>query len=393
MGQVIPLPMKAACKYFGKCSGCTLQQFPYVKQLRDKGRSIRDEFAPLCSPQSQILPVVPSPEPFGYRTSSKLCLHEDDLGRKLIGLYEQNSKKVVAIPECPVHHPEINRLVQRLFGFGKPTPERFYNHAKKAFQSERLKFFTVRYSPVTQEFGLVLSHTGVAREKLEDWAKKLNLPNISLYEAALSRDDDDLVLPHQARHLAGKTHFSFAIADRRFPVHPLAFVQANHSLLGSFIDTITSDLKGKALLDLYGGFGTYSFAALKRFEKISLVEANPHSIEAARSQREEIECVALSVEDYLKGIARSEQRKEFTDVIVNPPRSGISPQVVQALKSATFPKLKTLTYVSCNRVTLKRDLKALLSAGQYRLKSLVPFDMFPQTEHIELVAKLERIKP
>lgn len=392
MGRVIPLPMKAACKYFGKCSGCTLQQFPYVKQIHDKGRSVRDEFASLCPSPAVIHPVVPSPEPFAYRTSSKLCLHEDELGRKLIGLYEQNSKKVVAIPECPVHHPEINRLVQRLFGFGKPVPERFYNHAKKAFQGERLKFLTVRYCPASQEFGLVLSHTGVARDKLEAWAKTLNLPRVSLYEATLSPDDDDLILPHQARHLSGKAQFTFTIGSRNFPVHPLAFVQANYSLLATFIEAVTGDLKGEALLDLYGGFGTYSFAAKDRFKKVCLVEANPYSIEAARSQGDEIESVALSVEDYLKGLARSELRKEVSDIIVNPPRSGISPQVVQALKSATFPKLKNVTYVSCNRVTLKRDLKALMAAGQYRMKSLVPFDMFPQTDHLELVAKLERIK-
>jgi 23S rRNA (uracil1939-C5)-methyltransferase len=378
--------MKAACKYFGKCSGCTLQQFPYVKQIHDKSRTVRDDFGSLCP---KINPTVPSPDIFGYRSSSKLCLHEDDIGRKSIGLYEQNSKRVLAVPDCPVHHPEINKLVQRLFGFGKPVPDRFYNHAKKSFQQERLKFLTIRYCPASHEFGVVLSHTGVAREKLEDWAKKLNLPNVSFYEATLGKTDDDLVLPHEARHLWGRPHFIFVVGERRFPVHPMAFIQANYSLLPAFISTITGDLQGKMLLDLYGGFGTYSFAAKDRFEKVALVEANPFSIEAAKSQNSDVDCIALSVEDYLKSIARSDVCRQVTDVIVNPPRSGLSPQVVQGMRSL-FPNLKTLTYVSCNPATLKRDLKALLSGGAFQMKSLTPFDMFPQTGHIEIVAKLQK---
>ncbi|MEK7856699.1 MAG: hypothetical protein AAB288_11465, partial [Acidobacteriota bacterium] len=137
--------MKAKCTYFGKCSGCTLQQFPYVKQLHDKTRRVRSELASLlpknASAEISIAAMAPSPAEHGYRTSGKLCLHEDEIGRRSIGLYERNSKKVVDIPQCSVHHPEINRLIDRIFGFGRKLPARLYQHNKNLFLYQKMLYY------------------------------------------------------------------------------------------------------------------------------------------------------------------------------------------------------------------------------------------------------------
>lgn len=388
--------MKATCRFFGKCSGCSLQQFPYVKQLFDKTKTVRQKLGSLVPAdqdiEAVIQPIVPSPAEFGYRTSSKLCLSEDELGRRSIGLYARGSKRVVDIPGCPIHHPAINKLVQRLFAPGQAIPAPFYLHSKKAFQPGRLKFLTVRYSPDSDSFGLIISHTGVSRADLEAWASKLRLPRCSLFESLIQRDDDDLVISRDVRHLAGDPTFTYVLDGRAYSIDPMAFFQANSSLVLDFIHHIVEGLAGEQLLDLYGGFGTYSIAAAPAFRKVQLVEANPHATTAAAKVAESagfnhITCSAATVEDALQKLLKGSGAAEITHIIVNPPRAGLSPQVIKLLAQGGWRQLQNLHYVSCNMDTLQRDLKSLTRHG-FELVSVTPFDMFPQTDHIELVAKL-----
>ncbi|MBC7533267.1 MAG: class I SAM-dependent RNA methyltransferase [Oligoflexus sp.] len=392
--------MKAKCAYFGKCSGCTLQQFPYVKQLHDKTRRVRSELGPLLPKTSKpesILDTVPSPSEHGYRSSGKLCLHEDELGRRSIGLYARGSKKVVDIPQCTVHHPEINRLVEKMFGFGKKLPAKLYQHNKKGFQADRLKFIVVRYCPETREFGVIVAHSGVDREALKAWVSGLSFAHVSFYESELKAADEDLVVARNVNHLAGPKTFRLRIGHHDFQIDPGAFFQANFSLVPSFIDTIAAPHHGDLLLDLYGGFGTYSFKAAPRFKKVFVVEANPHSIESAnelliREKFANVQTSASSVEDFLKSILKKAEAKNVTDIIINPPRTGLSRHVIEALKAPAFDQLKRVTYVSCDLVTLKRDLREIVRSGEFVIESVVPFDMFPQTEHIENVVRLLKIK-
>jgi 23S rRNA (uracil1939-C5)-methyltransferase len=210
----------------------------------------------------------------------------------------------------------------------------------------------------------------------------------------LTKQDADLVVSRSVEHVSGPASFPFQLAGYTFDLDPMAFYQANHSLTDSFIQHIVEGLGGNVLLDLYGGFGSYSFVAKNRFQSIYVVEANTRSIEAAeraaaQAQRTDIHTSSEKVETFLQRFARSSKAQSVTDVIVNPPRAGLSPIVIRALLSPQFPNLRRVHYVSCNPETLKRDLKQLLAGPQaFRLANLTPFDMFPQTDHIECVAKL-----
>ncbi len=388
--------MKAPCQFYGKCSGCTLQHLPYVKQLHDKNRSLLAKFRPLLKdgPDTALQAIVESPSPTGYRISSKLCLHEDDAGRRAIGLYQQGGKTVSDIPGCLVHHPALNKLIQRLFQGGLRVPAPFYNHKKKSFQGGRLKFLTVRYCPETAEAAVVLSHTGVDRGILESWAAKLGLPQLCLYESTLVKSDDDLVLSRKVDHLSGPSTFAFWAAGHRFDLNPLAFFQANHSLAQRFIEYITQDLRGDILLDLYGGFGAYSFVAAQAFEKIYVIETNEHAINAAEASAHQEGLKRISfhrqrVENFFEDFLKQPESKRVNHIICNPPRSGLSLEVRQGLLRSRFDQLQGLVYVSCHQDSLFRDLQALTRSGLFELQSLTPFDMFPQTGHVELVAKLK----
>lgn len=397
--KVAKLPLKSKCQFAGKCKGCTLLQIPYADQLQEKTRLVRSTFAHFLdkgqNARTAIAAIVPSPKELAYRTSTKLCLGEDELKGRSIGLYEKSRKNVVNIPDCPAHDPAINKLLKKIFPVGIAPPAPFYLHHRNAFQPGKFKFITVRFSPINRQYGVVISHTGVDRNTLEAWAKNLSIPGLCLYESEITKDDKDLILSHQAKHLFGEKAFRYVIGNNEFALDPLAFFQANFSLLETFIGHITGELSGDTLLDLYGGFGSYSLNLARNFRKICLVETNPHAILAGKNAANSAKITNLDakvgrVENFLRKIQRTSGAKEISHVIVNPPRTGLSSEVANLLISPDFANLEEIRYVSCDQTTLKRDLMTLCKNGPFRLEKLTPFDMFPQTGHIELVAKLLR---
>lgn len=384
--------VKIKCRHAKKCPGCPQILFVYAKQIHHKQQQLDELFAAMAGRNGiKVSPVIRSPLQSGYRTSSKLALHQDNFARRTIGIYEKASKDVVDIADCPVHAPEINALVQKFFREGK-TPFEFYNHSKKAFQSNRLKFVTVRIGSVARDAGIIVSHTGVNAEELQAWALKALPKNLSVWACQIGQNDRDLILTDKITHLSGPDLMGFKIGALDFKLHPASFFQANASLSGAFLDHICSGLSGRGLVDLYGGFGAYALTLAAYFEKIYLVDGNADAIDSAKTYAAEHSIGNLSghakfCEAFLKSMARNE-RGQITHIITNPPRAGLTDTVKSYLNREQFPELQTLTYVSCNPQTLKRDLDDLLRKGKCRLTSIQPFDMFPQTNHVETVVRL-----
>ena len=388
---------KLACRYAQSCSGCTGLQKPYSKQLRDKYLRVRQAFAGIVRAQeldATIKEVKPSPVTRGYRSSTKLCLDEDNFGKKRIGLYQHQSKTVIDIPECPVHFQAINQLITKNFrATDNATSIPFYQHSKRSFQAGRLKFLTVRLDPVTGAAGVIISHTGIDRGILEKWAQGTINKNISLFESTIIKADESRVISDRVSHLTGPERVNFTIGRQVFSLSPLAFFQANYSLTEAFVDHITASLSGDILLDLYGGFGAYSYACAKHVRRVYLVDGNSSAIEAASAQTlvpKSLRPVCSSVEDFLSrhsGLAID--RKSVEHIIINPPRGGLSAKVAGFLADRTkLPNAAGITYVSCNPMTLTRDLRTIMRTGHWQILDVTPFDMFPQTEHIEVVVKL-----
>ena len=405
--------LKSICAIAGSCSGCTAFGLPYAKQLRDKEKSLREVLMPAlggAAGDRKVSPLVASPSPLGYRTSTKVCLGEDAFGRRRVGLYARGSKSIVPMPSCPVHDPRLDGLLHRIFGVGATLPFACYDHQRRGFQSERLKFATLRINPGASarpprgvaRGGLVLSHTGIDRELLRSWATRVAAAEaLAIYATELTRGDDDQVLSGQAIHLAGPETFPYEVAGEEFMISPMAFFQANGSLLAGFVQAVAEGVAdplptGGGLLDLYGGFGAYSLRLAGQFDRIWVVDANPAATAAAaeavqRRGLRQVQVITATVEDFGNRLLKGPEAAQVSHALVNPPRSGLSAGAVRLLCDARLPELGRLTYVSCHPESLSRDLRAL-STGEraYRIESLQAFDMFPQTGHVEVVARLVR---
>lgn len=171
--------------------------------------------------------------------------------------------------------------------------------------------------------------------------------------------------------------------------HAASFFQGNRALLPHLVAHVTAAVRGhSALVDLYAGVGLFGLAATAATGvPATLVEGDPVSAEDLVTNAASFGSQARAVRGDVETFVRD--RRDWPDgacVIVDPPRTGLAPTVVEGLSAAAPPRL---VYVSCDPATLARDLRALTAAG-LRLASLRVFDMFPVTAHVETVAVLER---
>jgi 23S rRNA (uracil1939-C5)-methyltransferase len=400
------------CAHFTKkkCGGCSNLNIPYQEQLKAKQAKVEAlliealKFAPedvQKSARKAMQPIVGSPKPMGYRASAKFCLHEDRYGHKAIGLYMQGSRVVVDTAGCPANVELANIILKKMFTKKSNVPARFYDHQGRVFQKGRFKFLTIRTSPsgkgTNRDAAVIISHTGIEKRALTKWLELSGLTDLTVYESRLTKADDDNFTGRYIDHVSGPETFPYLLNDQTYNLSPAAFFQANHCLGPGLIAGATSFREeGDVLLDLYSGFGAYSFEIAKRFKKIFVVDGNTAAIKTANAHAkaigiEHLEGHAMFCEDFLESKLPQEMAARVTHVIVNPSRAGMSPRVVRRLEQPKLPHLKELHYVSCNPETLCRDIKLLLTHG-LTLTSIQPFDMFPQTDHVEVVAKFSRNK-
>jgi 23S rRNA (uracil1939-C5)-methyltransferase len=395
------------CGHFFKkqCGGCSFLHVPYSVQLAAKQEKItsilNSAFRSLPSRKKPDLKkivksIVPSPSSMGYRTSAKFCLNEDKHGKKTVGLFTQGTKSVVSTTGCPANADIVNQLIAAMFKDLPALDLKFYDHSSSTYQKNRLKFLTVRTSPapisLAEHAAVIMSHTGVDKQVLIQWMKSSGLQNLCVYESKLTKEDGEAFTSRNVNHVSGPETFPYNLNERLFQISPVSFFQANHSLAHNLIAYVV-DFKqhGDVLLDLYGGFGAYSFAAKDMFKDVIVVDGNSAAIQAANKHAQthgiaHLKAFSDTCENFLEKKLSLETARRITHLIVNPARTGMSLDVLKMIGVETMSHLKELHYVSCSPPTFARDALTLIDSG-FTLTELVPFDMFPQADHVEIAAK------
>ena len=349
-----PSPHRVAprCPLFGRCGGCQYQHLTYAEQLRWKQRHVHELLQHLASVESAVAPVIASPREFGYR--SKITPHFQS-GRRTretelnpapaIGFLKQGSRhEIVDVPRCEIATEPIN---QRLTAVRADVQARFRTGAFKRGATLLLR----------QSFeGVTTDHDAVITEEITPVSP---VPD--------DRSPPLLKLRFLARY----------------------FFQNNPYILPDFTRYVCDEAAAggaRFLVDAYCGSGLFALAAAARFERVTGVEVSETSVAFAR---ENAAANGIANATFLAGAAAAifdglAFPPGDTVVVIDPPRKGCDTSFLQQL-FAFGPR--AVVYVSCDPATQMRDLRNFLAAS-YALTAVQPFDLFPQTRHLECVITL-----
>ena len=327
-----PERVEPACRYFGACGGCQYQHIAYATQLRLKHKQISDLFERVGKiPSDKIAPVIPCPQPYGYRNRIMIRSQWNKPEQKLnIGFIRADCGLVEDIEECKIAEPALNEQIQHVRAHPPPKG------------------------------GIKV----VLRVQPEDW----DVPPDSFFQ------NNFFLLPKLVEVIR-----EFLRSD---PGAPASRRPAEHA--GE-----TPALPARHLIDLYCGVGFFGIELAGAVESFVGVEYDQRAIQAARKNAAARNIanggfVAARAEEVLPELLKKFS-PEKTAVILDPPRKGCQPEMLQWLRE-TRPA--QVIYVSCHPATMARDLNILCGDGVFDLARVQPLDMFPQTQHVECVADL-----
>lgn len=346
--------VEPVCPHYAndRCGGCQIQHMSYLAQLRSKQRIIRDAVERIGKRKAEVAEVRPSREEWRYRVKLTLAIRKQSSGEWYAGLHPfDDPTRVFPLVDCPITNEAVVktwRLIMKQARFFPPVQE-------------------LRGSVRLTNDGPIFVLTGGTK-----WPNAADFLDAVPEIVALWWENDE-----GARRVVG---------DRRPPrsLQPPAasFGQINPGVaddLKSHLISVVSRYSPATVTDAYSGAGDVAIAFARRGVKVTAIELDN---DAARW------CALRLPEGSVSVRARVEQALPNAlpadAVILNPPRAGVDARVTEILESANV-KPKVVAYVSCNPATLARDLSRLPS---YRVASLVPFDMFPQTAHVEAVCEL-----
>lgn len=331
-----PAPNRVApkCALFGQCGGCQYQHLAYAEQLESKKRQVAELLRHMAKIEHPVCEVIASPVEYGYRSKITPHFHRPKGGGiGAIGFLRARTRNaMVDVEHCPIAMPELNAQLAAVRERARANADAFKNGATLLMRA---------------------AQNGV-----------------------LTRSDEIAV-----EDVDG-VRFEFQAGD---------FFQNNPFILPKFVRHAIDEAKAtgaKYLVDAYCGSGLFAISAARNFEQVIGVEISESAVKKAAHNAEingftNCRFIAADAQHVFKDVPHA---GADTVVLIDPPRAGCSPEFLQQL-FAFGPK--GVVYVSCNPATQMRDLVLFTEAG-YKLGTVQPFDLFPQTKHLECVMTLSR---
>lgn len=340
--QTSPNRVEPICPFYDVCGGCDIMHMDYDHQLQVKQQKV-EEVMHKFGLEIPIQPIL-STTSFNYRNKVTLQVKEK------VGYYQKHSYEIVPIDHCEIASLPINSVIKRLSNI--PLPE--------------IEQIMIRSVP---DIMLYLKGTTLPKGLLEAFS-----------------DVASIYFNHQL--LKGKEALTIFLDSYYFTISKDSFFQVNTDGMQTLYRQVKqySALQGtEQVLDLYCGTGTIGIYLSRYCKQVLGIEMNPEAIKDANKNRE---INAIQNIEFICGDTGSvlKQTKFMPDVvIVDPPRSGLQENAIKQLQKLSCQKI---IYVSCDVVTLARDLKLLQT--DYDILEITPVDMFPNTSHVECVCLLEK---
>ncbi|MER3632204.1 MAG: hypothetical protein C4325_08595 [Blastocatellia bacterium] len=319
-----PERISPRCQYYGVCGGCDFQHLSYRAQLRSKTEIIHD-----CLRRIGRIEYAGSinivASPLEYGYRLRAQFHRDRETAR-IGFYRRNSRDVVGIDKCPILQTELNEELARL----------------RAMQ----------FASATREINVAVGDAG---------------------EVSVA-----------AGELAPET-IETEVDGLRFQYSADVFFQVNRYLAAKLVRSAISGAAGRVAIDLYSGVGLFSLPLARQFTRVVAVEEYPAACRYAKENAAINGCTNVEViNDRVRSFLRGWKTPTPDFILLDPPRAGAERETVEKIIALAAPQI---AYVACEPSILARDLKRFLESG-YCIDCITAIDLFPQTHHVETVARL-----
>ena len=391
------------CPVFKKCGGCQLQHLNYSSQLKVKSDIIKDCFYKIAGINISVEPAVKSDSEYGYRNKIQFPIRNTKNGN-VVGFFAENSHRIVEVDYCPI---QIDGAKDLIYCFKK-----FINESGITCYNEETKKGVLRHV-VARNAGSALSIivvvNGKSLPKQEELIKilKSKFSEFSLFVNE-NTSNTNVITGEKYTKIYGQDFYYKQDFGIKYPVMCQSFMQVNDNVKQKLYSAVLSKIEGDNLtvIDAYSGAGVMTAMLSKVCNKAIGIEIVKEAVESANILAKEnglenkMTNICAPCEDVLPDIISKETSQNGEVIVVlDPPRKGCDFSVLNAILKE---KPKRVIYVSCSPQTLARDVGILTNKltynlgqlvkndgeGLYEIESVTPYDMFPQTKHVETLVCL-----
>ena len=399
------------CSVYSRCGGCCLQHLDYPYQLVHKASVVKDALRKIGGIHIDVPTAIKSDLPYGYRNKLQLPIGVDKEGNTVVGFYAERSHRIIPIDSCAIHPTWADKLIAVLKEYIVQREIKGYDEEKK---SGVLRHIVAREIDGRFIFTLVIAKREIQDVSLFIQMLQKEFSEFSLY-LNYNDSESNVIFGKEFQLVHGRGFFEAKEQGIRYEAGPLTFLQVNSGVRDKLYKDALKTVKGdgdEVVIDAYSGGGLLTAMIAKGAKRVYGIEIEEEAVKCAdalkeKNNLENMTNICGKVEDELPALLEKEKGEKLR-LILDPPRAGIARSVVKALIASGIPKL---TLISCNPATLARDLGLLTGTlienekgeliknptyqGEplenfYKIERIQPYDMFPQTKHVETLVCLSK---
>ncbi len=396
------------CIYYTKCGGCQLQHINYQKQLEIKRESIKNAFSKVAFLDVETKDVVVGNDCFRYRNKISLPISQNG-DKLLVGFYAENSHRVVDIDDCIINPEWTSSLIKSVKEYMTKFSLKGYDEISS---SGDVREITAR--EVSNKLIITIVTLSKRLKGINDFVeilKKYITQEFTLY-LNYNPKNTNKIYGDEFYLISGKPKHYGEMLNVKFPMGAQSFMQVNSDVcekLYSKVNELVGNSENNVVIDGYSGAGLMTALLAKTAKKVYGIEIIPEAVEHANSLAKEngldekITNYVGKCEEIMPDIIAKEKKENARiTLVLDPPRKGCDLSLLDCIIKNDIDKI---VYVSCKPTSLARDVGLLVgtleridgqvkkretSLNRYVVETVIPFEMFPQTKHVETLVVLQR---
>ncbi len=377
----------APCPYFSKCGGCQLQHTNYENSLKIKTGIVQNAITNIGKIDFQVSNTIPSKLEYHYR--NKISMPINPKTRKL-GMYRLSSHNIIDTDDCLLQKNLISSLIKIFNHYLSKTKCTIYDDATK---KGLIKSLVAREIEDKILVTVVINGDDLKDKDMLIELLKQNFKSFGL-SLNINKLKNNVILSEDFVDVYGENQVEVIENGIKYNISNRSFLQVNDDVKQKMYQKIFDEIENETVIDAYSGAGLLSAMMSKHAKMVYGIEIVYEATKLADNIKK------INLIQNLKNIngdcsiklpkllskLKDEEKNNLT-IVIDPPRKGCDRKVIEAIANV---EPKKIIYMSCDPSTLARDLNILLAIKKYNIKSIEPFDMFPQTKHVETLAILTK---